>query len=100
MGPVNRLSRRSVLAGGLAVAGLAACSAKTRPGRPVEPVPPVHDRIEALQRRYNVKIGVYAVDLQTGRTVSHLDGELVRHVFDVQGLRGRPGAADGAERRS
>jgi beta-lactamase class A len=60
----------------LAVAGLA-----TFPQKPVfgdtqgEPVPPVHDRIEALQRRHNTKIGVYAVDLETGRTVSHLDGE-------------------------
>ncbi len=41
-----------------------------------EPVPPVVDRIEALQRRNNAKIGVYAVDLASGRTVSHLDGEV------------------------
>lgn len=47
------------------------------PQKPVlaKPVPPVHDRIEALQRRHNAKIGVYAVDLESGRTVSHLDGE-------------------------
>ena len=45
------------------------------PADPADPVPPVHDRIEALQRRHNVKIGVYAVDLESGRTVSHLDGE-------------------------
>jgi beta-lactamase class A len=61
-----------VLVGGLAAAGLAACAQKPALA---EPVPPVHDRIEALQRRYNVKIGVYAVDLESGRTVSHLDGE-------------------------
>ena len=54
------------------MAGLAACAQKPALA---EPVPPVHDRIEALQRRYNVKIGVYAVDLESGRTVSHLDGE-------------------------
>ena len=72
MGAVNHLSRRSVLVGGLAVAGLTAF-----PQKPAlaEPVPPAHDSIEALQRRHNVKIGVYAVDLDSGRTVSHLDGE-------------------------
>jgi beta-lactamase class A len=75
VGAVNSLSRRSVLVGGLAVVGLAACGQKTVLADPAEPVPPVHDRIEALQRRHNAKIGVYAVDLESGRTVSHLDGE-------------------------
>lgn len=75
MGAVNRLSRRSVLVGGLAAAGLAVCSQKPVLADPAEPVPPVNDRIDALQRRHNAKIGVYAVDLESGRTVSHLDGE-------------------------
>jgi beta-lactamase class A len=75
VGAVNHLSRRSALIGGLALAGLAACAQKSVRADPAEPVPPVHDRIEALQRRHNVKIGVYAVDLESGRTVSHLDGE-------------------------
>jgi beta-lactamase class A len=67
-----------MLAGGLAVAGLAALPQKpvlADPADPADPVPPVHDRIEALQRQHDVKIGVYAVDLESGRTVSHLDGE-------------------------
>ncbi len=64
-----------MLAGGLAVAGLAALPQKPVLADPADPVPPVHDRIEALQRQHNVKIGVYAVDLESGRTVSHLDGE-------------------------
>ncbi|WNG94861.1 class A beta-lactamase [Mycobacterium sp. ITM-2016-00318] len=72
---MNRLSRRGVLVGGLAVAGLAACSQKPVLADPAEPVPPLYDRIQALQRRYNTKIGVYAVDFASGRTVSHLDGE-------------------------
>jgi beta-lactamase class A len=66
-----------MLVGGLAVAGLAALPHKPVLAAPVdraEPAP-VHDRIEALQRQHNVKIGVYAVDLESGRTVSHLDGE-------------------------
>lgn len=58
------------------MAGLAAFPQKPVLGDPSgEPVPPVRDRIEALQRRHNAKIGVYAVDLESGRTVSHLDGE-------------------------
>src|SRR6186997_593508 len=64
-----------MLAGGLAVAGLAALPQKPVLADPADPVPPVHDRIEALQRQHNVKIGVYAVELESGRTVSHLDGE-------------------------
>jgi beta-lactamase class A len=64
-----------MLAGGLAVAGLAALPQKPVLADPTDPVPPVHDRIEALQRQHDVKIGVYAVDLESGRTVSHLDGE-------------------------
>jgi beta-lactamase class A len=61
-----------VLVGGVTLAGLAACAQK-----PVlaDPVPPINERIEALQRRHNAKIGAYGVDLQSGRTVSHLDGE-------------------------
>jgi beta-lactamase class A len=61
-----------VLVGGLAVAGLAVTAPKTVLA---DPVAPMQDRIEALQRRHNVKIGVYAADLASGRTVSHLDGE-------------------------
>ena len=64
-----------MLAGGLAVAGLAALPQKPVLADPADPVPPVHDRIEALQRQHDVEIGVYAVDLESGRTVSHLDGE-------------------------
>ena len=64
-----------MLVGGLAVAGLAPCSQKPVLADPAEPVPPVYDRIQALQRTYNTKIGVYAVDFASWRTVSHLDGE-------------------------
>jgi beta-lactamase class A len=73
VGTVNRLSRRSVLVGGLAVAGLAACAEKPVLADPA--APPIDERIDALQRRNNTKIGVYAVNLGTGSTVAHLDGE-------------------------
>jgi beta-lactamase class A len=60
---------------------LAACSAKPtvsdlKPTDPAEPVPPIHDRIEALQRRHDAKIGVYGVDLHSGRSITHLDGDV------------------------
>jgi beta-lactamase class A len=73
VGTVNRLSRRSVLVGGLAVAGLAACAEKPVLADPA--APPIDERIDALERRNNTKIGVYAVNLDTGGTVAHLDGE-------------------------
>ena len=57
------------------MAGLAACAQKPVLADPADPAPSVNDRIEALQRRHNTEIGVYAVDLASGRTVSHLDGE-------------------------
>ena len=66
-----------MLIGGLAAAGLAVSAQKTVLADPAQTVSPVHDRIAALQRRHNVKIGVYAADLASGRTVSHLDGEML-----------------------
>jgi beta-lactamase class A len=70
---VKSLSRRSVLVGGLAAAGLAA-SAQT-PVLADSSTDAVNDRIEALERQHSTKIGVYAIDLASGRTLSHLDGE-------------------------
>ena len=70
---MNRLSRRSVLVGGLALASLAACAEEPVLADPT--VPPIDERIDALQRRNNTKIGLYAVNLDTGSTVAHLDGE-------------------------
>jgi beta-lactamase class A len=79
---MNRLSRRGLLLGGGALVALAACSAEPRSQPkptlidPAEPVPPIHDRIETLQGRRGAKIGVYAVDLTSGRSITYLDGEL------------------------
>lgn len=77
-----RLSRRQVLLGGVTVAVLASCGGEpTVADRgptlvdPAEPVPPIHERIESLQRRHNAKIGMYAVGLATGRSITYLDGE-------------------------
>jgi hypothetical protein len=73
---MTRLSRRHALLGGLTLAALAACSSKPALSDPAEPVPPIHDRIEALQGRHDAKIGVYGVDLTSGRSITYLDGEL------------------------
>lgn len=70
-----QLPRRHLLLGGLTLAAAAACAQKTILADPAEPVPPIHERIEALQRRHNAKIGMYAVDLDTGRSITYLDGE-------------------------
>jgi hypothetical protein len=72
---MTQLSRRHVLLGGLTLAGVAACADKPILADPAEPVPPIHERIEALKRRHNAKIGVYAVDLGSGRSIGYFDGE-------------------------
>src|ERR1700687_360019 len=48
---MNQLSRRHVLLGGLTLAAVAACTKKPTLTDPAEPVLPIHERIEALQRR-------------------------------------------------
>jgi len=37
----------------------------------VQPAPPIQDRIAALERHYNVYVGVFAVDVDGGRTIAH-----------------------------
>ncbi|OHV01772.1 class A beta-lactamase [Mycobacterium talmoniae] len=59
---MSGLSRRQLLLGGATLAGLAACA---------EPIPPVED----LERRRHATIGVFAVNLSSGRSVAHRAGE-------------------------
>lgn len=67
--------RRRLLLGGLSLAGLAACASKpTSPPDPEfteQPVPPTDGRIEALEQRNGVIVGLHAVDLPTGRWLGH-----------------------------
>jgi beta-lactamase class A len=65
------LSRRHALLGGLTLAAAAACATKPVLADPAEPAPPIEDRIAALERRHNAYIGVFAVDLVGGRSISH-----------------------------
>ena len=64
-------SRRQALLGGLTLAAAAACSPKTVLADPAEPLPPIDERIAALERRYNADVGLFAVDLDGGRSIAH-----------------------------
>ena len=64
------LSRRQALLGGSTVAAAAACATKPVLADPAEP-PPIGARIAALERRHDAYVGVYAVDLDGGRSISH-----------------------------
>ncbi len=62
---MTNLSRRSVLIGSLAVMAVAGVRMPTASAAPVD------DRIADLERRNNASIGIYAVDLDSNRTVAH-----------------------------
>lgn len=66
-----RLSRRQALFGGLALATGAAWAAKPVLADPGQPVPPIQERIAALESRHDAYVGLFAVDLVGGRSVSH-----------------------------
>jgi beta-lactamase class A len=68
---MDRLSRRNVLASGLTCVALAALSA---PLARAEQAPAV-EQLDELERRHNALVGLYAVDLQTGRTLAHRENE-------------------------
>ncbi|MCH9641526.1 MAG: class A beta-lactamase [Actinomycetia bacterium] len=71
---MSTVPRRRVVLAGLAVAALAACSRQPEPTEPLDPnlpVPPTDEGIEALERRYNVVVGLSAVDVPSGRRLTH-----------------------------
>ena len=76
---MTSLSRRRLVLGGLSVTALAACGRAEPPvrdGAPVRddpnaPVPPTDPRIEELERREGVIVGLHAVDVPTGRRLAH-----------------------------
>jgi beta-lactamase class A len=65
------LPRRHVLLGGLTLAAVAAYAEKPVLADPVEPLPPIEDRIGALERRHGAVIGLFALNLASGRTLAH-----------------------------
>jgi beta-lactamase class A len=66
-----RVSRRRLLTGASALAALTACSSKPTLTDPAEPLPPIEDRIAALEKRHNAFAGVFAADLDSARVVAH-----------------------------
>ncbi|OBI80886.1 class A beta-lactamase [Mycobacterium sp. E740] len=66
---MTRLSRRRVLVGGLTLAAVA-CSQRPAVADPL-PGAPIGDRIGELEARHNALIGVFAVNLDTERTIAH-----------------------------
>lgn len=67
-------SRRRVLAGGVVLAALTACSSRPDAQAPTDsaaPLPPLDDRIDALEKRHNAFAGVFASDIDSDRYVEH-----------------------------
>lgn len=73
---MTELSRRHVLFGGLSLFALTACSSQTVLADPAEPLPPVEERIEALAKRHNAQIGLYAVNLDSEESLGYRDTEV------------------------
>jgi beta-lactamase class A len=67
---MNRLSRRHVLLGGLTLAAVAASPAKPALATP-PPVANVEQLIAGLEQANNALIGLFAVNLDSDRTVAH-----------------------------
>lgn len=68
---MTELSRRQALFGGLTLVAAAAYATKPALADPAEPLPPINDRIGALERRHNAYVGLFAADLDGGRSISH-----------------------------
>jgi beta-lactamase class A len=64
-------SRRQTLLGGLTLAAAGVCAPKPVLADPTEALPPIDERNAALERRRNAYVGVFAVDLDGGRSISH-----------------------------
>jgi len=71
------LSRRQMLLAGAGFASVAACGSESRgPAQPTlidpaEPVPPLADRIEALERRNGAIIGLHATELDAATSAEY-----------------------------
>jgi beta-lactamase class A len=68
---MTRLSRRQALLGGLTLAAVAAGVPKTVLADPAVPLAGIDERIAAIERRHNAYVGLFAADLDGGRSISH-----------------------------
>jgi beta-lactamase class A len=73
---MTQLSRRQALLGGLTLTAVAASATAPVLADPGAPLPPIIERLDALERMHNAIVGVHAIDLETGRNVGHRDAEL------------------------
>lgn len=67
------LSRRTLLIGGLAVAGAGLCGLAAP--RIAHAAPAIHQRLTGLENDHDQLIGLYAVDLGSGRTIAQREHE-------------------------
>jgi beta-lactamase class A len=65
------LSRRQALVGGLTLAAAVGYAPIRVLADPAKPSPPIQERIAAVERRHNARVGLFAVDLDGGRSISH-----------------------------
>lgn len=70
-GPGLRVSRRQLLLAGMTAAALAVGSRASARSDPAGSTPPIQDRIDALEDRYNAYVGLYTTDLGSGRTLAY-----------------------------
>jgi beta-lactamase class A len=68
---MTRLSRRQALFGGLTLAAVAAGAPKTVLADPADPLAGIDERIAAIEQRHNAYVGLFAADLEGGRSISH-----------------------------
>lgn len=74
------LSRRRLLVVGAGLAAVAACgdpTSRTQPtlSDPAEPLPPIEQRIGALEKRHNAFVGLYAQNLDSKVTLANRDSD-------------------------
>jgi beta-lactamase class A len=75
------LSRRRLLAAGAALSALAACGDKTSRTQPTlsdpaEPLPPIEQRIAALEKRHNAFVGLYGQNLDSTPVLAYRADDL------------------------
>jgi beta-lactamase class A len=68
---MTRLSRRQALLGGLTLAAAAASVPAPVLADPAEPLAGIDERIAAIERRHGAYVGLFAADIDGGRSISH-----------------------------
>lgn len=69
------MKRRLFLAAAVVTAACGRAATSPTPGDPTEPLPPIDERIGLQENRYDADVGLYAANLNSGRTLAHRDGD-------------------------